>query len=138
MAQTTVIGRVTVDLELKESVNKNPYIQFGLAEHVGYGETVRTQYFEVWAYKDLAHQLTKSGVKKGSLIWASGALELVSYTRRDGKTKDKKLKLTLKDWGYASGRSGKVTSRTNGADKAPEDPPSLAEVVNGEREPLPE
>ena len=138
MAQTTVIGRVTADLELKESVNKNPYIQFCLAENIGHGETARTQYFEVWAYRDLAHQLLRAGVRKGSLVWLSGPLELVSYTRRDGKTKDKKLKLTLKDWGYASGRSGKVTSRTNGADKAPEDPPSLAEVINGEREALPE
>ncbi len=138
MAQTTVIGRVTADLELKKSVNKIPYIQFSLAEHIGYGETARTQYFEIWAYKELAHQLTKAGVKKGSLIWASGSLELVSYTKRDGKTKDKKLKLTLKDWGYTSGRNGKPPSRTNGADEASEEMHSPAEVIDGERETLPE
>lgn len=138
MAQTTVIGRVTADLELKESINKNPYIQFCLAENIGHGETARTQYFEVWAYRDLAHQLLRAGVRKGSLVWLSGPLELVRYAMRDGQTTGMKLKLTLKDWGYASNRTRRPTDLPNGADRAPEEPCSPIDTIDGEREPLPE
>ena len=39
MSHLVAIGRVTADLELKMSVRQNPYIQFSLAEQIGYGET---------------------------------------------------------------------------------------------------
>ena len=82
MAQAVVIGRVTSELELKTSTNHNPYLRFSLAEHIGYGEAARTQYYQVWAWGSLAHQLKKSGVTKGSFIMASGFLELTDYVKK--------------------------------------------------------
>lgn len=100
MAKLMCFGRVTADLELRESVRKEPYVRFSLAENLGYGETARTQYYQVWAWGHLAKNLVKRKVRKGSLIWVSGSLELEEYTRNDGKTHDKRLKLKLGDWDY--------------------------------------
>ena len=38
MIQITTVGRVTADLELKESAKKVPYLRFDLAVTKGYGE----------------------------------------------------------------------------------------------------
>lgn len=54
MAKLMCFGRVTADLELRESVRKEPYVRFSLAENLGYGETARTQYYQVWAWGHLA------------------------------------------------------------------------------------
>ena len=111
MAQAIVFGRVTTGLELKTSLKNNPYVMFSLAEHFGFGEAARTQFIQVWAWGHLAHQLVKCSVAKGSTIWVSGFLELSDYTRKDGVTKDKRLKLTLKDWGVSS-RHRTIQART--------------------------
>lgn len=42
MIQITTVGRVTADLELKESAKKVPYLRFDLAVTKGYGrESIR-------------------------------------------------------------------------------------------------
>ena len=140
MAQSIVFGWVTTGLELKTSVRNNPYVMFSLAEHIGFGETVRTQYIQVWAWGHLAHQLVKCNVDKDSRIWASGLLELSDYTRKDGETKDKRLKLTLKDWGFlpGTGRAKQKPASQIGAPNAPTAEAPAAEVIDGEREQLPE
>lgn len=48
----------------------------------------------------MARQLA-GGVGKGSVLWVSGSLELEEYAKKDGVTRDKRLKLKLKDWGFA-------------------------------------
>lgn len=133
MAQVYSIGRVTADLELKTSVRQNPYLCFSLAERIGYGDTARTQYIQVWAWGTVTRQLIDTGVRKGSLLWVSGSLELEEYTRKDGVTKDKRLKLKLTDWGFvpAAQRRGQETSQA----KDVKDVPS---VIDGERDILPE
>ena len=78
----------------------------------------------------MARQLA-GGVGKGSVLWVSGSLELEEYAKKDGVTRDKRLKLKLKDWGFAStqqpqGRPGQDQSI----------PPP--DIVDGEREDLPE
>ncbi len=133
MAKLMCIGRVTADLEPCESTRKEPYIRFSLAERLGYGETARTQYFQVWAWGHFARNLINRKVRKGSLIWVSGSLELEEYTRKDGKTKDKRLKLKLDDWDYVPA----FQSKTESGASQPE-PASSPELVDGEREPLPE
>ena len=130
MAQAVVRGRVVSNLELKTSVNGNPYLLFSLAERIGYGETAHTQYYQVWAWGDAACQLDKQGVTTGSLIWVSGVLELVDYIQKDGTTKDKRLKITLKDWG-APPKQGGVFSTLPEAVSPPQ-------VIDGERDMLPE
>ena len=149
MSQSFTIGRVTADMELQWSVNQNAYVRFGLAENIGYGETARTQFLQVWAWGDDAKRLIQRGVKKGSLIWVSGQLELEAYKKQDGTT-DKRLKVMLDNWGFiAAGKpKGSAAGETAetvkpiGADQTAEaDKPNDTRpdgVIDGDRETLPE
>lgn len=132
MSQLYCTGRVMSELELKMSVKRVPYLCFPIAERVGYGSSVHTQYITVWAWGAMAQQLVSSGVGKGSALWASGSLELEEYTKKDGVTRDKRLKLRLKDWGFAPA----AQRRGQSPDQAKELPPP--EMIDGERETLPE
>lgn len=100
MAQVVILGRVTADLELQTSAKMNSYVRFSLAENIGYGETSRAQYYQVWAWGNDAKHLIKRKVKQGSLIWVSGSIELEEYIKQDGETKDKRLKVKLDNWDY--------------------------------------
>lgn len=139
MGQLNVIGWVSSDLIEGTSASQSPYLGFSLAERVGYGASVRTQFYQVWARGDLTRQLKKGGVRKGSLIWASGLMELEEYTKKDGVTRDKRLTLTLKDWRFipGTGKPGTTTSQTRGAPKASTSDAAPIGIIDGERETLP-
>ena len=132
MSQLYCTGRVVSELELKTSQKSVPYVCFPIAERVGYGRTAHTQYISVWAWGAMARQLVSDGVGKGSALWVSGSLELEEYTKKDGVTHDKRLKLKLKDWGFTP--AGQRQERRPGQIK---DLPSPG-IVDGEREDLPE
>lgn len=132
MAQACIIGWVTSDLELKTSARKVPYLRFSIAERVGYGDSARTQYIQVWAWDGMTRQLMDAGVRKGSLIQVSGPLELEEYTKKDGVTRDKRLKLRLKDWGFAP-----AAQRQDRPPRPTKEVPA-AEIINGDLDPLPE
>ena len=100
MAQVNVIGRITADLELKTSEKSNPYVRFDIAENIGSRQTLHTQYFQVCAWGEDANRLMKAHAKKGSLIWVTGSLELEPYTKRDGISIDKRMKILLDNWGF--------------------------------------
>ena len=131
MAQTYVIGRVTADLERKISINQHPYVRFDIAENIGGRGHSRTQYFQISAMGGDADRLFRACVKKGSLIWVSGSLELEIFTGKDGSTTDKRLKILLDNWGFVPVVNKDVL----------EQPPSkltAASVeIDGDREPLP-
>lgn len=130
MSQLYCTGRVTSELELKTSAKQVPYVCFPIAERVGYGKTAHTQYITVWAWGAMARQLA-GGVGKGSVLWVSGSLELEEYAKKDGVTRDKRLKLKLKDWGFAP--TQRPQARPGQDQSIP--PP---DIVDGEREDLPE
>ena len=132
MSQLYCTGRVVSDLELKTSQKDVPYLCFPIAERVGYGSSAHTQYISVWAWGAMARQLVSDGVGKGSALWVSGSLELEEYTKKDGVTHDKRLKLKLRDWGHAP--DGQRREHEPGQTK--DLPPP--ETVDGEREDLPE
>lgn len=131
MAQTYVIGRVTADLERKISINQHPYVRFDIAENIGGRGHNRTQYFQICAMGGDADRLIRARVKKGSLIWVSGSLELEIFTGKDGSTTDKQLKILLDNWGFVP-----VTNKD-----VLEQPPSTLTAasaeIDGDREPLP-
>ena len=142
MAQSSLtIGRVTADLELKTSQNMNPYVRFSLAEDVGFGESRTTQFPQVWARGENAKHLIKGNVKKGSLIWVSGPITLEEFTKRDGSP-DKRLKITLENWGYTPiGKPKSIDSDPPRDEDPGADDPSYsapAEEIDGERQELPE
>lgn len=132
MSKLSVTGRVITDLELKLSTRKVPYTRFTLCERVGFGDSAHPQYIQVWAWGEHALQLVNSGIKSGSYVWATGSLELEEYVKLDGKTRDKRLKLKLTDWGVAT---------RNTSPPAPATAETIlcaVETIDGEREVLPE
>ncbi len=137
MAQIHVIGRITADLELKTSERNNPYVRFDIAENIGSRQNLHTQYFQICAWGEDANRLMKARAKKGSLIWVTGSLELEPYTKRDGVTIDKRMKVLLDNWGFIPVGG----ARTSKEDLAPERPetasPPQAEVIDGDRDSLP-
>ena len=84
MIQITTVGRVTADLELKESAKKVPYLRFDLAVTKGYGEGKHTVFLPCLAFQSVAQRMESAGVKKGSQIMISGDLDVVDFERRDG------------------------------------------------------
>lgn len=138
MAQVYVIGRITADLEMKTSSNGNPYVRFDIAETIGIKEDSHSQFFQVCAWADDAKRLTKAHAKKGSLIWISGALELEAFTKKDGKSKDKRMKILLDNWGFIP--VGKSKGLQSSKEQIVPDASGLSQApeIDGDREPLPE
>ena len=141
MAQVFVFGCVTADLQLKQSQKQTPYVCFDLAEHIGYGDGQRTIYYQVWAWREDALRLIRLKVKKGSMIWITGSLELVDCTSQNGNVKTKRLKISLDNCGYMPSwqqkqQDGELTGG-HGTEAGFHDP-SPPKVLDGEREPLPE
>lgn len=136
MSQLFAMGRVTTDLELKTSTNGNKYTQFSLMERINFGENARNQFIQVWAWGNLVQQLIQLGVKTGSLVWVSGSLELEDYVKKDGKTRDKRLKLKLKDWGFVP--RDKIIKKQKGTSTSHDAASDKVGVIDGDRETLPE
>ena len=136
MAQVNVIGRITADLEPKTSEKNNLYVRFDIAENIGGKEHRRTQYLQICAMGDDAERLVRARVKKGSLIWVSGSLELEVYTRRDGVTTDKRLKVLLDNWGFVPAGTDKAGTKALDS-KFSESLDKISPVIDGEREALP-
>lgn len=137
MAQIFVFGRVENDLEVKKSQKDSSYVCFYVREQAGGGQT---QAYQVWAWEPHVSRLVRMGVRKGSLVWITGALQMVDSTEDHGKVRTKLLKVYLSSWGYVPSWH----TRQNHADTA-NDPEILsdasipsAEVLDGDREALPE
>ena len=93
MAQINVIGYVAQDINLKHSQEGTAYVHFYVKEYIGKS---RYQAYQVWAWDNVASKLQRLRIKKGSLIWVSGSLELVDYTAKGGQP-TKMLKVYCSD-----------------------------------------
>ncbi len=137
MAQIHVIGRITADLELKTSERNNPYVRFDIAENIGSRQNLHTQYFQICAWGEDAGRLMKARAKKGSLIWVTGSLELEPYTKRDGVTIDKRMKVLLDNWGFIPVGGAKASKKETAPERPETASPPQAEVIDGDRDSLP-
>lgn len=137
MAQIFAFGFVEDDLEVKKSQSGSSYVCFSLKEQAGKN---RVQSYQVWAWNENVSRLTGLGVKKGSLIWITGALQLVDCTTGQGKGKTKLLKVYLSNWGYVPFRRSAQNAAAESKESGyfPEDHILPAEVLDGERDALPE
>lgn len=99
MAKIHVIGRITNDLELKTSTNNDSYLRFGFAECQP-GKANEPQYYQVWAWKEDANRLFRSGAKKGSLLYICGTFQLETYTKSTAEKQDKCARIDLDDWSF--------------------------------------
>ena len=118
MAQIFVFGRVMNDLVPKESQSKQSYVCFDLMERTKNW----TQFYQVWA---------------GSMIWLAGSQRLVDVRMKDGKL-EKKLKVSLNDFGFLPKQPAIANRQENDPDITAEPAPPPTEVLDGDRESLPE
>lgn len=137
MAQVFVFGQVGDDLELKTSQKGNVYVCFWLRELLAKG---RFQQYQVWAWGEDAQRLERLRVKKGSMIWLTGLLQLVDCTVNHGQTKTKLLKVALTDWGYLPTQrlAPPVSHPAVSALADKEQPPDFpGGILDGDRDTLP-
>ena len=114
MIHVTAVGGVTADIELKESAKGSPYLSFDLAVTKGYGENKHTVYLQVWAFGEMAERIVAAKVRKGSQLFISGDLDVVTFQRNDG-SKGMANKVYLQDWEFTGG--GKNTEKPAGEKK---------------------
>lgn len=78
--QITLMGRVTADLEIQTSAGGTDYIQFNVAVNKGYGEQEHANFYQCVLFGKATERISKAGVKKGSLLFITGDLDLVEFT----------------------------------------------------------
>ena len=136
MAQIFAFGRVENDLVPQKSQRDSTYVCFGFTEQTGKGQF---QYYQVWAWDDEVSRLMQLGVKKESRLWITGTQRLVDCTSGHGKEKAKVLKIYLSNFGFLPGRFQKERPADFPNDpETVESAPPPVEVLDGERESLPE
>ena len=107
----TLTGRVTADLELQTSQNHTEYVQFNVAVNKGFGEQEHPNFYQCVLFGKAAERISKAGVKKGSLLFITGDLDLVEYTRKSDGSKGIIPKITVYEWNYIP--TGKRTEGGN-------------------------
>nr|WP_300813819.1 single-stranded DNA-binding protein [uncultured Acetatifactor sp.] len=80
----TLTGRVTADLELQTSQNRTEYVQFNVAVNKGYGEQEHANFYQCVLFGKAAERIVNAGARKGSLLFITGDLDIVEFTRKDG------------------------------------------------------
>lgn len=134
MALVYTFGHVVNDIVPQKSQRDTTYLCFYLKEQIGNGQA---QTFQVWAWGELVNYITRIGIRKGSMIWISGTLELVDCTVNQGQNKTKRMKIYLSGCGYVLGSSKQQKDAEN--NEASENTTLfIAEEWDGDRMPLPE
>ena len=109
--QISLMGRVTADLEIQTSANGTDYIQFNVAVNKGFGEQEHPNFYQCVLFGKATERISKAGVRKGSLLFITGDLDLVEFTRKSDGSKGMIPKITVYDWNYVP--SGKRTEGSN-------------------------
>lgn len=133
MAQINVVGYVAEDIVPRSSQKGNAYVYFFVKEYLGKG---RSQGYQVWVWENILPKLQRLKIKKGSLVWVTGSIELVDSITKDGKEKTKYLRIYCNDIGIVLNRlSSQPPAESMNAESTPE---SLPVELNGDRNQLPE
>lgn len=78
-----IAGRLTKDAELTHVGAKNlALLKFSIANHTGAGDRVKTSYFEVQVWGNVAEQ--NQELKKGAHVAVSGIMETHTWTDQFG------------------------------------------------------
>lgn len=133
MAQINVIGYVTQDIILKQSRGGNAYAHFILKEYISKN---RYQTYQVWIWENTLPKLKRFQIKKGSLIWITGSLELVDYNATNRQEKIQILRINCNDLGVIRvNLAENVATESMTAESTPE---GLPVELDGDRNQLPE
>ena len=101
MTGITIICRPTKDPELRTTPGGVTFTSLDVAVTKGFGEKEHPNYFRAFCKNDMAQRVINAGVKKGSLIYITGDLDIRTYTRKDGTTGTSN-DINVYDWGYVS------------------------------------
>ncbi len=137
MAQIYAVGHVASEIVVKKSQKNTSYVCFYFREQTGRD---RIQSYQVWAWNEHVTRLISMGVKKGSLLWLTGTMQLVDCTEKNGKVKTKVMKVYLTGLGYlptSRSISNKMDAENETGQRS-EHPVPHAEVMDGDRTALPE
>ena len=110
MSSITIICRPTRDPELRSSPSGVIFTTLDVAVTKGFGDKEHPNYFRAYCKNDMAQRVINAGVKKGSLIYITGDLDIRPFTRKDGSTGTAN-EITVFDWGYVN--TGKPKSDDN-------------------------
>ena len=130
MNRVNLIGRITKDIELKQTKNEINYTRFSIAvkrdlkdESGEYG----TDFFNVVAWRKTAEFISKY-FKKGSRIAISGKLQQNIYTDKDGNERTS-VEIVAEDIDFID-KKGEIS--TNEEDKTTEKEKSMDDEVFAE------
>ena len=101
MSSITIICRPTRDPELRSSPSGVIFTTLDVAVTKGFGDKEHPNYFRAYCKNDMAQRVINAGVKKGSLIYITGDLDIRPFTRKDGSTGTAN-EITVFDWGYVN------------------------------------
>ena len=124
MTSITLICRPTRDPELKSSPSGVIFTTLDVAVTKGFGDKEHPNYFRAYCKNDMAQRVINAGVKKGSLIYITGDLDIRPFTRKDGSTGTAN-EITVFDWGYVNTgkpKSEDGTQTQNGTPAAQNNP----------------
>ena len=111
-----IIGRVTKDLEPKTSGSGVTYVNFDVAENLGFGEKAKTVFHRCTIFgEELVNRIVNAGVKKGSLLQVVGEQTLDAYTRESDGAAVATSNIEVWHWGYVPASSGKAGNNENAA-----------------------
>jgi single-strand DNA-binding protein len=74
-----VIGRLTKDPDLKYTADQKPIVKFGLANNKKFGQTEKTNFFNVTCFGNTAN-FVATYLKKGAKVCVQGEMEYSSWT----------------------------------------------------------
>lgn len=84
MNKVFLIGRLTVDPDMRYTTSGKAVTQFSIAVNEGYGEKQRTTFVRIIAWGKLA-EICGNNLLKGQQILVEGHLNNRSYDDKDGK-----------------------------------------------------
>ena len=124
MSSITIICRPTRDPELNSAPSGVIFTTLDVSVTKGFGDKEHPNYFRAYCKNDMAQRVINAGVKKGSLIYITGDLDIRPFTRKDGSTGTAN-EITVFDWGYVNTgkpKSEDGTQTQNGAPAAQNNP----------------
>ena len=110
-SQTTIIGRLGQSPRMTTSKTGKSVCSFSVAVDTGYGESKKTDWFNVATFGKTA-EVANTYLTKGSLVCVVGVVHLHTYQGKDGTTKAS-LELVGSDVRFLTPKSERPQQQTS-------------------------
>lgn len=84
--EVILTGRLTADVELKQTPNGVSVASFSIANDIGYGDKKRTNFINIVAWRSTAEFIAKY-FKKGNMIGIKGYIQTRKYQDQNGNNR---------------------------------------------------